>query len=261
MDNACWILCTPRTGSSFLCELLNNTGAFPPFEHEGTKNRRGPLEVGLAFNEWMRLYNSPSDFEAKPCPYSKVIFHQYIEVMGGLSKEKRYGVGWYDVVHDFNFMMNTSVRYDSNYIKNILPKVKFIHLTRDVIGQSVSLYTARTTNKYHIYDPQSLKSYMNTKLPFDLPKMMIAYRDALNNQLLWERFLCDSEVFELDYSEMIHCPSGTLSKIGEFLEVPLDVEASVSKTLGENRRLYRMTRPDQYELMEKMKLVANLMKV
>ena len=88
--SACWILCTPRTGSSILCELLNGLGVFPNFNHPGMKNNRGPLETGQAFNEWARLYSNLVEFCYQPPPYSKMIFHQYIEVMGSVTKSKKY---------------------------------------------------------------------------------------------------------------------------------------------------------------------------
>src|SRR5574343_868527 len=97
---ACWILCTPRTGSSFLCELLNNLVVFPPFDHPGMKTVRGVLEVGQAFSEWTRLYSSLADFCNHPPPYSKMIFHQYIELFGSIPKQKQYNVGWYEDKHD-----------------------------------------------------------------------------------------------------------------------------------------------------------------
>src|SRR5688572_22853884 len=124
---ACWILCTPRTGSSVLCELLNNVGAFPVFRHKNMQTtHRGPLEAGQTFNEWPRLYDDLCQFLENPPPYSKMIFHQYVETMAGVAKRKRYDIGWYPEKHDKKLMAEISSKYDSRYARSIFPDLKFV---------------------------------------------------------------------------------------------------------------------------------------
>ena len=75
-----WILCNPRTGSSYLCECLNHTGYFEPYENEYTDKRGDDrmLEHGMAFCEWMRIIKNKESFERNPPKFLKNIYEQPI---------------------------------------------------------------------------------------------------------------------------------------------------------------------------------------
>src|SRR4051812_26169172 len=115
-----WILCNPRSGSSLLCDLLNNTHKFPPLQHDRLVDRRGPLERGLAFNEWLRLFLNPNgvqDFKATPVPHTKCLHHQFVEAFGDR---------------------------DAAYVEQHVPGVKFVLLHRNrYLEQVASLYFAK----------------------------------------------------------------------------------------------------------------------
>lgn len=259
---ACWILCTPRTGSSFLCELLNNTKAFPAFDHPGLVKRRGPLEIDQSFNEWPRLFYGPADFASNPPPYCKMIFHQYVETFGNVSKSKRYNIGWYPFTHDARFMEEVSTRYNSDYVNKLFPDIKYIHLVRNAIDHAVSLYIARSTKKYHIYTQEDLSAYMNMDISVNQSRLLEAYKDALEYRNSWKWFLKgDEKIIEVEYEDLILDPSKVLKNIGSFLELDLDSNLSLTSTFGENKRIFRMTRPEADRIKEALNQTITLNKL
>lgn len=254
---ACWILCTPRTGSSLLCELLNNLGVFPAFEHPDLKDFRGPLERGQAFSEWPRLFSGVVDFLSNVPPYSKMIFHQYVEMMAGLPKDKKYHIGWYPEKHDRDMLKDVSNRYDSRYVCSLLPDISFLKIKRDVFSHAVSLYFARTTKKYHIYDSATLNDYMSQKINIDHSRLLEVYADALQYANDWQYFFKGNErILEVDYDQLVSNPSVELGKIVDFLGIQADVAMSVSKTYGENKRIFRMTRPEAKYFIDKLRALV-----
>lgn len=256
---ACWILCDPRTGSSFLCDLLNNTQAFPVYTHPRMRNKRGPLEIGQAFNEWARLFDNVQQMLHDPPPYAKMIHHQYVETVAGLPKDQRYHPGWYPTKHDMAMLVEYSIKYDSRFVRRIFPDISFIRLTRNVVSHAVSLYIARSTTKYHIYDKNTLDTYLKTKIEIDDARLLEAYKDAVNYTESWSRFLDGTErLLRVNYEDLVEKPVDTLSSILNFLGVQTDVQAAVNRTLGNEKRLFRMTRPDAQIFEDRLNLIRKV---
>lgn len=241
----CWILCTPRTGSSFLSELLNHSGAFPPFGHPQAKDRVGPIQRGTAFGEWARLYDNPEQFSALPPPHSKMICHQYVEAVGAIPKPKKYNIGWYHDPHDPADVERLLSAFDSRWACGLLPGLSFVHLRREPVSHAVSLYFARETKKYHIYDRENLGRYLRRRVRLDPAKLMDAYRDAVSYQSSWTPFLKGGErILDVDYDGLVGDPGGVLRRVLDFLGVGGDADGAVAKLFGGGRKIYRMTRPE-----------------
>lgn len=68
MINPCWILCSPRCGSTYLCDLLNNTNLFKP-----------------PFSEYFNLLETP-EFN----PFCKVQPSQWVENKLSVQKIKNF---------------------------------------------------------------------------------------------------------------------------------------------------------------------------
>ena len=256
---ACWILCTPRTGSSLLCELLNNLGAFPHFDHPGLKHHRGPLEVGQAFNEWFRLYDSLPHFLDHPPPYAKVIFHQYAETFANIARGRRYGVGWYPEKHDKNLLGAIIAKYDSEFVRHVMPDMRFIRLRREPVSHAISIYFARTTKKYHIYSKGDLSNYMDSKIELNESKLIETYKDALDYDKAWDSFLKgDEELMDVDYDDLCNNTEVVLNKIVNYLGVKGDVNKSLSNVYGNNPRIYKMTRPEASEFESKLRSLTKV---
>lgn len=218
----CWILCNPRSGSSILCDFLNFTGKFPAFDHPDTKLRRGPLERGLAFNEWFRLYNSTEEFELRPPPFVKSILHQYEELLG---------------------------RPGRNYIKTLLPGVRFVLLKRKNLANHVlSQYFAEHTQTYHIYNQEQLQRYLNRQLEsFAIDKLRAAQEKVSQYNSSWNWFLEDEPRLTVYYEDFIEQPQKVIEEILTFCEIPFekdDLDKAVEAALVKTPRILKMTRPE-----------------
>ena len=256
----CWILCTPRTGSSYLCELLNNTGLFPPYIHQGLKEVKGPIQKGLAFNEWLRLFNNGIAFMANPPPYCKAIYHQYLEVMGAIPESNRYRPGFYFDYYKLNSYNWITSKYNDQFLSSLLPNIKFILLRRkNLFAHAISLYVARQTKRYHIYDENALKDHLSSKVVMDESLLILCWQDANTYAKLWDQFL-SQPALELDYDGLIHKTERTLRQVSEFLGVQIDISQILERTNNTNKRIYKMTHPDaQFYEKELRKMIIKIL--
>ena len=214
----CWILCHPRTGSTLLCDLLNFTGKFPPFDHPKLVGKRAILEKGYAFGEWMRVYADQDEILGYPPPHLKCLHELYEPLLGWPSRP---------------------------HIDFLLPGVKYVLLERrNVYEQAVSEYFARTTKKWHVYSEQEQRAHAATPVPLVISDLKDHYRKVAN-YYPWRRFLGDAPYHTVHYEDMVADPAGTLAGVLNFIGVPTDtVGESVAKVNGPDKRFFRMTRPE-----------------
>lgn len=240
----CWILCTPRSGSSYLCDLLNNTGLFPAFSDPRLADKVGPLQRGLAFNEWLRIFDSPRDIAENTPVCCKAIYHQYVEAMGSIRKEARRkpsSNGYAPIDPERNEWVRD--KYPLTYVKACLPGVRFIKLKRDPISQAVSTYFARKTEKYHLYDVSDAERYFSRKIPLSY-ELLDVYKEVVDLTDAWDGLCRWQTTIDIDYDSLVGRPEDTLSAILEFLEADKsEAKGAVEKT-QEASRLIRMTRPE-----------------
>lgn len=257
----CWILCYPRTGSSLLCELLNNFKVFPTYNHPSLKfiSNTNLLRKEDSFNEWCRLFNNVEEFVNNTPPHSKMIFHQYVEVVGSIKKEKRYNVGWYNFKHNKNFINKTIKKYNSKWVKNIFPNICYIRLRRNTISHAISLYFARFTKKYHIYNQEDLKKYLKIKIDLNCKKLKQCYLDSCEEFNSWQSFLSENDnILDVYYENLLDNPYKELYRISNFLKIKCDIQKSIDLTMKENKRIYKMTRKESVEYEEKLKKIIKI---
>lgn len=238
-----WILCNPRSGSTLLCDLLNATNKFPLFEHERLVNKRGPLERGLAFNEWLRLYFKPygiPDFEAHPVPYTKCIYHQFNEIFGNRT---------------------------ASYVEKFVPGVKFVWLHRqDCYDQAASLYFAKklfptfkgnrgNSSSYHIYDKLDLEQYLTTKIEFDANLAEACYAEVKSYEHNWSPFLGDRPCLQVSYEQLVDCPVRVLRGVMDYCGAAISDLELIEATAKNNDspRVFTMTRPEKAWFINKLK--------
>lgn len=245
----CWILCTPRTGSSYLCELLNNSGCFPNFKHPKLKPHKGPIQQDRAFNEWLRIYRNEKEFEKDPPATCKAIYHQFIEVLTG--SIQRRGPG------EEGYLVKTPPRpknCNPSYLENLIPNIKFIHLTRGVIEQSVSVYIARKTKKYHIYDKEQLKNYFKQKIEINTRTLLDVYYEVTE----WNKIWADFKGLNVCYEDLMTQPDRSLNLILEYLQIkPIKPAGVVVSETNDQERILKMTRPENNNLS---KILLSLLK-
>jgi len=216
-------------------------------------NQIGPLEKGQSFNEWCRLYDNFNQFLHDPPIFCKMIHHQLFEVINNIPKENRYKPGFYSNKYDEKVLKNFSEKYNSEYFKRILfPDLKFIKLKRDVIKNAVSLYCSRITQKYHIYDEESLLKYKNMNIEINENKLIESFIDAKNNEKIWDSFGAHAECILISYDDLINNTEITLNDIFTYLNISVSSKDVIKKTKDKSR-IFKMTRDDFGHIEEKLR--------
>lgn len=249
----CWILCLPRTGSSYLCELLNNTNVFPIFEDPRLKDNIGPIQKDRAFNEWLRIFSSYHDLCQNPPACCKAIYHQYIEVMGEIPSQKRRKPDASYLPLNKNKESFVIDKFKLNAIQSLFTNIKFIHLKRNILEQTVSTYFARKTLKYHIYDENHLKKYLNESIEINYKIILEIYDELISLEKSWENLFCrNNKILDVDYEDLTNHPAETLEKILKFLGIDTStIEESITITKNA-KRIHKMTRPESKQLMQEL---------
>jgi len=209
-----WILCNPRSGSSFLCECLNNTKIFPKYDNPKLTvfGHFRVTENGAAFGEWLRLFDDLSEFELFPPAYLKSVYHQHHDLFGELGPD---------------------------YIKSIIKNIHFLILRRrDIISHIISLYMATYTNKWHIWGKNGVENYQGLFGDINYSILDKCIDDVLLYQNNWDQFLKDIEHCPIYYEDLCDDYDKTMSVIDEFFDLKIN-----SKTIANaknNNRLLMM---------------------
>lgn len=210
--NPCWILCLPRSGSTYLSNMLNNLNAFPAFDMihpqlcHALNNKPGILQKNHAFGEWLRLY-TPSLLRQCPPPFTKAIRSQYL-----------------------------SLSLDGSKIASILPGIRFISLKRrDTAKQAVSIYIAHELNQYHVYNQRMLRDYRQKTFVINPRKLIRVYRQVIAAQKTLDIF-STSPTYEIYYEDILIDPMSSLTNIIKWLgmnPVTTDIDRSINMTKQE----------------------------
>lgn len=211
----CWILCNERSGSTMLCNLLNDTKLFPVYVDSRLTDHKGPLQKGRAFDEWLRLFmrdnSGVEGFLKNPPLCLKCLQQTYVDVFGQLSADQ---------------------------LEEIFPNINYILLKRkDIYAHAVSVYFSKTFQKWHLYNKEEYDRYMKLSVAFDIDIAMEAYQSVITFQENWKGFLGNRKPIEVFYEDLVSNPTLAIFSILDHLELP-HVEVKVS-----NRTL-PMTRPE-----------------
>jgi len=189
-----WILCFPRTGSSYLSSLLNNLNLFPTFselypcESSVLNNELGPTNKNQAFGEWIRVFGNKHI-----CKYTKAINHQFSD----------------------HFVA------DEKLIRNFLTDIKFIKLVRqDKIEQSASTYIAKKLNQYHVYNDIMLQEYKNKNFEIDENELIAIHNKIIQEQNFWD-FIDDKNCIKIYYEDFIINEKKVITNILEFVSMEI----------------------------------------
>lgn len=185
----CWILTHTRTGSTYLCYLLNNTKLF------GNRQRSNPLD-GYFFNTWgeyfhANVYAGIDEFVKNPPLKAKVHRH-----------------------HFTRYFKDT----DQEWIESLLPGLKYVLLRRkDVVAHTVSRYFSRETKTHHCSSEEKLKTYQETVLPLNYQRLLFMYKQTRTCYVEWNNFLKNRNFLDLEYEDVISKPKETVLKVLDFL--------------------------------------------
>lgn len=179
----CWILTHARSGSTYLCDLLNSTGGLP------------------YFSETLHPYPDQSHM-------SRDDFFQ-----------KSLGFGKIHRSH-FDLCLRDS---DKLHIKQHLPDLKFVLLRRNNHNQvAVSLYLAKMTNCWNILkkEEHGVQAYLNTRVDIDNTMLLQTLNECRRDYYGWDEFLKNETFLDLSFEELIQFPQAVVAKVFSFLNVP-----------------------------------------
>src|SRR6266498_631926 len=178
-----WILCNPRCGSSYLCELLNNTRKFEP------------VKKGRPFGEWLKYYESMSDIAANPPIFNKCTRHQFVALFGEMPRQQ---------------------------FESLLSGCRYILVHRkDLYAQAVSMYIAKCTDQYHLFSEDARTEYLNQTVDFNEELILKMYKDACAYPAAWSSFLDGADYIQIFYEDLVSDPAEMLSKVCRHLDVEL----------------------------------------
>lgn len=182
----CWLLTSPRTGSTYLQYLLNhNVGA--PLNLSCDRHM-----ARFSFGEHMseRFCKSLDDFFAWDPIVSKVHCHHF---------------GAYLV--------------DRPLLKPNLKDVRFVLLERrDLHAQAVSLAMADRTGVTQCNSAESQAKYHARQLPLDDAKLLSCFKAVSDYKDFWRNWLHSEPHLVVTYESLIEEPRSTVAQILDFLQ-------------------------------------------
>jgi len=189
------ICTTPRSGSNFLCTLLEGTGRLGhPVEYFNARARR---RRGLA--------DYPEDPELQ--------LNKVLDL--GVTPNGVYGLK----IFAFQFDEVKATRWSE-----VLPNLSFVHLERDdLLGQAISMVRAAQTDQWRSDEPISGEAH------YDPAAIGKALRAAAMDQARWRFWFARTgiEPVRLRYEEIIDDPQPAVDAIAALVDVaaPLSVRA------------------------------------
>lgn len=212
-----WILCNPRTGSSLLSEYLNNTMCFSNYDNPRIQTANDLIDKNAAFGEWLRVLRSKDDFESHPPIFMKNIFHQHMQLF-----------------EDNN---------NADYIKKIIPNIRFIHLKRSNVKEHIiSQYFAEITNTWHVLGGEELSNYQNIQVPLDIDLLRKCCEAVASYNSNWDYFLKGESYLTIYYENLVDNPHKILSNINDFYNLLID-DNDIARAVN-NNRFMKMKRPE-----------------
>lgn len=231
-DCACWILCTPRTGSTYLCDLLNSSNLFVP-------------EFREWFGQKLGIYNQPEDLERRPCFYNKVLHVQFNRIFN------HHGRMIDDPIFDVCQTENPTAE---NRIKlETILKPKYVVLKRDIFQILVSYYVATLASAssgesfFVIRDHEKQKRFLQRQVGMDEKLLRRIYAVVKTYDEKWNLFLSGVDHLQVNYDLLSENPREVVSNIFDFIGAEKRFLPD-NFHMNEISRKAAMARPDIEEL-------------
>ena len=182
-----------RSGTSYICDCLEKNG-LPNISHEkfsGFSSCRDPAQE----DEFSQVLSDVVMTATEGFFFSKLMWPHRNDLALSLGYE----------------------RGDSAQFAAIFPDAKWINIVRrDKIGQAISFWKAKTTNRWHIYKKDKTPE---PQLDYDFNGIREAYVELSAHDLLWKDFyaLAGCHVFSIEYEDFLASPQENLLALLEFI--------------------------------------------
>ena len=216
-----YMICTsPRSGSTLLCRMLQNTGvAGVPESYFHTPSLAG----------WLKEYGMPAEAFATPLKATQAVVDAAL--VEGTGTSSVFGLRMQR--HSFDFFMRQldllypSLSSDSERIKAAFGPTKFIHLTRaDKLDQAISFVKATQTGLWHqAPDGTEIERLSEPRPPvYDRHAIATELARAHAMDMAWEAWFSTEGItpLRLTYDDLSAHPHITLSRVLRHLGVVHD---------------------------------------
>lgn len=107
-----------------------------------------------------------------------------------------------------------------NKIKKLYPNIKFIHLRRkNIIDSVISNYLSNSSKIFITKNYNKLKEFQNTKIPYDEKKILDMYLSSLRLFDSWTNFLHGEKCYEIFYEDLKADPERIFFEVIDFLKI------------------------------------------
>lgn len=212
------IVCTPRTGSTVICDLLKQTKQLGyPTEHLTIPIVNSVERNKLNLETWLRLLVD-SNLTPNNVFGTKFIIQRLHRLLQTEQKE---------VLHDH------------------LQKFKVIRLHRNLLEQAVSSYIGQITNKWHTTVAEKTENKDLPEINYNYLAISAIYKDYLEQEAIIDNVISHLEIksdniCHIHYENLLSNPSNLFKSISNLLEVEIgniSLELSSSKYVRSNQEI------------------------
>jgi len=209
-----WILSEKRTGSSYLCELINYTEKFED-----------------QFKEWYVQFDNRKEitnFYKKPnLPKYCKIHSSVMKTIFGSIQELKNKIGFCKFIH-----------------------LKRRNLRKMLVSQLL----AQKTNMYEIRNKEDYKKWIDLKIKIEKKDFLLAYQEVYGKQQNWSKELISlpkKEIICVYYEDLLENPISEMQRIFNFLEISID-EKTIKFSIEKARNaIIKQNHPMTHELLKK----------
>jgi LPS sulfotransferase NodH len=190
--NSCWILCTERTGSTYLADLLNSTGIWG----DQSTNDVATGRVDRFTEYYCDRFFDPAHLEVLP-RFNKITWWQFTNYFS----------------EDFE-------------VEAHLPDIRFVRLKRDdTKAVAVSYYIAKrfaqwlsekyglAEERWNVHQQSVLEEFQKVEIPINRFELKRLYQKAQEDRFLWDGFLRGREFLEFDYQDLLSTPMQVVENV------------------------------------------------
>lgn len=247
----CVILTAIRSGSTLLCNLLNQTGYFryPQLvtTHPTMSRQLKSFEM-LAPNPVLDPWLNKRGIKTKEaCIEQLEIKTMTLRKQLVYKHEYRPAIIKIPMEHYQYYLLTQS---DKNIIEEFIPNARFIWLERkDMLARTISAYFFFKSKVAHINSQNIHRKYLESQIPFYADEVLDVYFNHLKG-CDWGPFLEGAKYLKIDYEDLISDPMNELIRSLEFLGI--ESKSIDRRKILSNQSWVKTERPETKEYIEQL---------
>jgi LPS sulfotransferase NodH len=229
--NKIWIISQQRTGSGYLCELLNNLNLFED-----------------KFSEWFYI------------PKEKFVEEEEFSIEDVVSCCPSKNLPKFCKIHleTMEFMFG-----DFNSLKNFLGEnSKFIYIYRkNVLDQIASRYISILTNRWRVTNQSEHNEFLHKKIKMNKKILIkcIDYVSKMNQKN--DYYIKKINLFNINYENLVGNEFSSIEKILSFLEIDFNFDQIINSIKNTNKIIIKQEHPQKSEVIDFIKENKNHIKI